>query len=293
LIFDEGTLRKLNALTLVAERVRVGRLRGDRRSSKRGSSIEFADFRNYVPGDDLRRLDWNIYARLDRPFIKLFEDEEDLAVYTILDGSASMDWGDGEENKYNYGRRLAGAFGSIALNSGDAFAFDQLAVDRPARRFGPTRGNQNTLRFLSFLESLKADGKTALNESLLNFTFKNRRPGLIFLISDLMDEAGYESGITQLLSRGNQVVLIHLLAPEELNPTLRGDLKLIDKEFDTSQEVSLDPVILQAYRQQAEKWLDGIRSFCRSRDINYVQTTTAFSWDQFILNQLRREGIVK
>ncbi len=293
MIFNETTLRKLNALSLIADRVRAGRLRGDRRSSKRGASIEFADFRNYVPGDDLRRLDWNIYARLDKPFIKLFEDEEDLAVYVLLDGSSSMDWGEADENKFTYGRRLAAALGSIALGSGDALTFTMLTAGLAPAGFGPSRGSHQTLRFLKHLEALKPDGETALNETLFNFTLTNRRPGLVLLVSDLLDPSGYQPGLTQLLSRGNQVVLVHLLSPDELDPTLSGDLKLVDKEFSTSQEVSLDPVILQAYRRQVSAWLDEIRSFCRSRDVSYVHTSTSVAWDQFILSQLRREGIVK
>ena len=293
MIFDETTLRKLNALTLVADRVRAGRMRGDRRSSKRGTSIEFADFRNYVAGDDLRRLDWNIYARLDKPFIKLFEDEEDLAVYILLDASGSMDWGAGDENKFTYARRLAAALGSIALGSGDAITLEQLSDDALTPAFGPTRGSQNTLRYLAALEGLQTGGRTALNRSLHKFSLNGRRPGLVFLLTDLLDPEGYQDGLTHLLSRGNQVVLAHLLSSDELQPPLTGDLKLLDREFAVSQEVSLDPVILQAYERQLSGWLDGIRSFCRSRNVSYVQTSTADPWDQFVLSQLRREGIVK
>src|SRR5690349_18050780 len=106
MLFDESTLAKLNQLVLVASRVRPGAIKGERRSSRRGSSVEFADYRDYTPGDDLRRLDWNIYARLERPFIKLLEEEEDLAVHILLDGSASMSWGEGELDKFDYARRL-------------------------------------------------------------------------------------------------------------------------------------------------------------------------------------------
>jgi uncharacterized protein (DUF58 family) len=114
MLFDESTLRKLNQLSLVATRVRAGAMKGERRSSRRGSSVEFADYRNYAPGDDLRRLDWNIYARLARPFIKLFEEEEDLAVAILIDGSRSMDWGEGDANKFQYALRLAAGLGTDA-----------------------------------------------------------------------------------------------------------------------------------------------------------------------------------
>jgi uncharacterized protein (DUF58 family) len=140
MLFDESTLRKLNQLTLVASRVRSGAIKGERRSSRRGSSVEFADYRNYTPGDDLRRLDWNIYARLDKPFIKLLEEEEDLAVYVLIDGSRSMDWGAGDEQKFTYAIKLAAGIGAIALSSGDLLSVGLLGGGHVAAEFGPTRG---------------------------------------------------------------------------------------------------------------------------------------------------------
>src|SRR5512147_138111 len=140
MLFDETTLRKLNQLTLIASRVRSGAMKGERRSSRRGSSVEFADYRNYTPGDDLRRLDWNIYARLERPFIKLLEEEEDLAVHLLVDASKSMDWGEGEEHKFRYAARLAAALGAIALGAGDRLHAVGFHSGRQAEGFGPTRG---------------------------------------------------------------------------------------------------------------------------------------------------------
>ena len=293
MILDEPTLRKLNALTLIANRVRAGRMRGDRRSSKRGTSIEFADFRSYVPGDDLRRLDWNIYARLDRPFIRLFEDEEDLAVYLLLDGSLSMDWGEGDENKFAYGLRLAAALGAIALGGGDPCRFELLAGEPAGAHFGPARGGHQTLRYLQLLGTLSPAGETALAAALTQFALNRRRPGLVFLISDLLDPAGVQNGLTRLLGRGHQVVVLHTLAPDELDPHLSGDLKLIDREYGSTQEVTLDPVVLGGYRRQLKTWLDELEGFCRARGIGYVRTSTGSPWDRFILRELRAEGVVK
>src|SRR5512133_3294955 len=137
MLFDETTLRKLRQLTLVASRVRAGAIKGERRSSRRGSSVEFADYRNYTAGDDLRRLDWNIYARLEKPFIKLLEEEEDLAVYVLIDGSRSMDWGDNDQNKFNYALKLAAGIGSIALGAGDLLSVGFLQGGRVAAEFSP------------------------------------------------------------------------------------------------------------------------------------------------------------
>src|SRR5258708_33635346 len=130
-LFDEKTLRKLDRLTLVASRVRSGVMKGERRSNKRGTSIEFADYRNYVQGDDLRRVDWNIFARLERPFIKLLEEEEDLAVHLLIDASASMDWPENsmDENKFNFARRVLAGLGYNSLANGD-----QLTAHAPGGR---------------------------------------------------------------------------------------------------------------------------------------------------------------
>src|SRR5688572_16253303 len=203
MLFDESTLRKLNQLTLVASRVRTGAIKGERRSSRRGSSVEFADYRDYTPGDDLRRLDWNIYARLERPFIKLLEEEEDLAVHILLDGSQSMDWGEGEEHKFNYARRLTAGLGAIALSSGDVLSIGFLQGGRVAGEFGATRGQAALPRLFSFLEALDPAGHTDLNASPREFSIKPRRPGLLILISDLLSSSGYESGLRNFLGRGH------------------------------------------------------------------------------------------
>jgi len=146
MIFDEPTRRKLARLSLVASRARAGAHKGERRSTQHGSSVEFADYRDYVPGDDLRRLDWHIYARLDRPFIKLLEDEEDLAVHLLVDASRSMDWGEGESNKYRYAVRLAAALGLIGLASGDQLTLILLKAEGKAAQYGPARGGHHTLQ---------------------------------------------------------------------------------------------------------------------------------------------------
>ena len=173
MIFDEGTLRKITQLTLVAHQVRSGWMKGERRSVKRGTSIEFADYRNYTPGDDLRRLDWNVFARLDKPYLKLFEEEEDLVVHILLDASLSMDFGEGDQNKFQFSVRLAAALGAIALANSDWLAISSIrsrASEREsgttASHYGPTRGQFNTLSMLQFMESQKPSGQTDLNQSL-------------------------------------------------------------------------------------------------------------------------------
>ena len=303
MLFDEGTLRKLNQLTLVASRIRAGGIQGDRRSTRRGSSVEFADYRNYTPGDDLRRLDWNIYARLDRPFVKLFEEEEYLSVTILLDGSRSMDWpapselgrGDerGAEHKFNYALRLTAGLGAVALDSGDQLSVVFLQDGRVAADFGPSRGQASLARLFGFLEELRPGGQTDLNAALRQALVKPRRPGLVILISDLLSAEGYESGLREWLGRGHQAALVHVLAPDELDPPLAGDLQLVDVETGQEQDVSLDGGLRNLYRERARAWVQSIQTDCRKRGVRYLNLTTRQPWDQALLLDMRRAGIVK
>lgn len=294
MLFDEVTLRKLEQLALVADKVRAGVMKGDRRSSKRGTSIEFADYRNYVKGDDLRRLDWNVYARLEKPFIKLLEEEEDLAVHILVDGSKSMDWPiEAETNKFRYAVKLAGALGHVALAAGDQLTVTQLNNEEN-QAWGPYRGQQNSLRLFNYLEqTAKADGLTALNISLNNYALRSRRPGLLFIISDLMSPTGYEDGVSALQAKGYEVGIIHLLSPDEIDPPLDGDFKLIDAETGVESEVTLDAATLQAYRERVMGWQTEIATHLNGRGAHYVPVVTDQPWDQLVLQTLRQRGVLK
>lgn len=293
MLFDESTLRKLNQLTLVASRVRAGVLKGERRSTRRGSSIEFADYRAYTAGDDLRRLDWNVYARLDRPFIKLLEEEEDLSVHILLDASQSMDWGEGETHKFTYAQRLAAALGAIALSSGDRLSVSVLRGGQIADRLPLLRSANNLMRLLTFLESQSPGGNTDLGQALRNYTLAAHRPGLAFLISDLFSTGSVQDALTHLLSRGYEVALLHLLSPDELLPPLAGDLRLVDSETGQQVEVSLDAGMRQAYQRGVLEWRAEILQACLSRSVHFLALQTDQPWDQVVLREMRRTGMVK
>ncbi len=296
-LFDEPTLRKLDRLALVASQARAGQIKGERRSTKRGTSIEFADYRDYVRGDDLRRLDWNIYARLARPFIKLLEEEEDLAVHVLLDSSRSMDYGEAEQHKFRYAQRLAAALSYIALAAGDRLTVTQVrttpAGDLPRERYGPARGRAHTLHLLRFLEDLKPGGLTELDAQLRAYALESRRPGLAFLISDLFSASGYHDGLSALQGRGYEVAVLHLLTPDELDPPLAGDLRLIDCETGVPQDVTLDGSLRDLYRRRVRAWQTEIEAFCLKRGLHYVPVTTDVAWDELVLYHLRQRGLVK
>jgi len=293
LIFDEKTLRKVNALSLVANKVRPGVMKGERRSAKRGSGVDFADYRDYAPGDDLRRLDWNVFARLERPFIKLLEEEEDLAVHIVIDASRSMDWGDGECNKFTFALRLTAGLSAAALSTGDQLNITLLHGQQPGKQFGPIRGGQSLMRTLKFLEAQSAKGTTELNLALHKYAVRPHRPGLLILFSDLFSPAGFQQGLSHLAGHGHEIVLVHLLSPDEVNPPQAGDLRLLDIETGVAQEVTLDAGIRRLYTQRVQTWLGEVKAECLRSKVRYLPLITDIPWDKFILSEMRRAGVVK
>lgn len=297
LLLDEKIRRKLDPMMLVASKVRAGAIKGDRRSTKRGTSIEFADYRNYVQGDDLRRMDWNVYARTNRPYIKLLEDEEDLSVHILLDTSASMDWPNEDDiaedyNKLLYGRRLMAGIGYVSLTTNDNLMLTALNSIN-AERFGPARGRGQSVPMLRYVHGLRGVGVTDLNSALADYSVRARRPGLCFIISDMFSPSGYIEGLNALLSRGYEVVLLHILSPDEVTPPMVGDLRLVDVESGTAQEVSLDASMRDLYEKRVNAWRADIQAECRRRGVHYLPLQTDTPFEKVILYDLRRLGIVK
>ena len=294
-LLPEAIRRRLEPLMLVANKVRVGAMKGDRRSIKRGNSIEFADYRNYVPGDDLRQLDWNIYARLERPFIKLLEDEEDLTVHLILDASASMDFppeGEADQQKLLFAKRIFAGLAYVSLTSNDRLILSAVN-DGGKATFGPVRGRGRGIAMLRFIQDLGAAGITDLNIMLEDYARRTRRPGLTLIISDMFSPTGYVDGLNALLSRGHEVAFLHILAPEEITPPLVGDLRLIDVETGAAQEVTVDASMRGIYQQRLSAWRDEIREECLRRGAYYFPLVTDAPWERVILSDMRRVGLVK
>jgi uncharacterized protein (DUF58 family) len=294
-IFESTFMRRLEQLSLVIRRVRGGRGQGEHRSQRRGHSMEFADYRDYTPGDDLRHLDWHIYARLERPFIRLFENEEELTVHLILDGSASMNWPvDDDLNKWIFSRRLVAALGYITLVNGDKLTVTHLH-GRELHQWYPRRGRGHVHSLFSYLDSLEATGPTELDIVLHHLIsgFSRNRTSLVFLVSDLFSPDGYQRGLAALQSAGNEVNLLHLLSPDEIEPDLTGDLRLHDLETGLTRDVTVDGNMRQLYRQKFEAWRDSIEQHCFARNINYVTLNTSQPFESMILRQLRQRGFMR
>jgi uncharacterized protein (DUF58 family) len=306
-LFDEASLRKLEQLTLSADSVRVGVMKGNRRSRKRGASIEFADYRDYTQGDDLRRLDWNIFARLERPYVKLTEEEEDLAIHILVDTSASMNWplrenaGELAENKLRLAMQLAGALGYVGLLSGDLVLV--TLIDSSGRNtWGPFRNRQNGWPLIQYLEAnyealtardARARRGTSLDLSLRDYALRARRPGLLLLISDLLSPGGFHTGLNAIQSRGYEITVLHLLSSDEASPALTGDLKMIDVETGEAAEVTLDALALEEYADRLESWQSDISAYCGARGIHYLNIIANTPWERVITEALRRQGIVR
>jgi len=289
-ILDDEFLAKIEQLRLVSRKVIIGRIRGERLTKKRGQSVEFADYRQYVSGDDLRFLDWNLYARLDRLFLKLFLEEEDLHVYLLVDASRSMGYGD--PSKLDYARKVAAALAYIAVANYDrvvvgGFGGEELSL------VGPLRGKHQILRVLDFLAGLEAQGHTALAPVFKRFALTHRRRGVVVLISDFLDKDGYEDALRYFLAADQDVFVLHVLAKEELEPTLVGDLKLLDMEDADTTEITISGPLLKAYRRTVEGFCGGLKSYAAGRGMNYLLASTAVGFDVLVLDYLRRRGLVQ
>jgi uncharacterized protein (DUF58 family) len=299
-LFDEAFLRKLERLTLLSRRAMVGQMQGERRSPKRGQSVEFADFRPYSRGDDFRRIDWNAYARLERFYIKLFVEEEDRTVHLLLDASRSMDWG--EPNKLWYGARAAGALGYVALSGLDRVTVTVLGNNRQGSGtyLPPSRGKRQAMALFSFLQALAQPASLpAFQSSALRRYAALRSPGPLVLISDLLEDR-WQDGLGALAARGFEVTVLHVLSPDEVDPgraTWLGEgasreLKLLDAESGAEVEITADYETLQRYQRGLEAWREELGRFCGARGIQYVPVETSVPFEELLFAVLRRRGVL-
>jgi uncharacterized protein (DUF58 family) len=282
--FTPEFLAQLERLTLASRRTFRGRVKGERRSLRKGQSVEFSDYRPYGIGDDLRYVDWNIFGRLDRLHVKLFVDEEDLCLHLLVDASASMDFG--RPTKLEYAAWLAAALGFVGLVNLERVGVGVLR-ERVSEGWPPARGRSQFAALVKFLTDAAPAGGTSLNDGLANYAMRAREPGLAVLISDLLDPRGFETGIRALLERRFDIHVVHLLSAEELNPSVTGDLRLLDSETGELRELSVDAEAIRAYRARFGEFLERAETFCRSREIGYRRVTTDIPVEEFVLSQLR------
>ena len=291
-------LGRLERLELMSRKVFRGQMKGERRSKRKGQSVEFADFRSYVAGDDLRLIDWNLYARLDQLFLKLFQEEEDLHVHVLLDVSESMKFGN--PSKLWVAKQLAASLGYVGLCRSDRV---RVAALGPFGRSAPVlRGKSGLPRMIEYLHSIPAESVSSSegigrSESLTNqvkdFLLRGGNVGIVVLITDLMDKEGYEAALRMLVGRRMDVFLIHLLSPEELEPPLRGDLRLVDAEDGDVTEITLTGVVLKRYRETVQAFIEAAKQFCSRRGITYVMARSDTPIESLITDYLQKRGVIR
>jgi uncharacterized protein (DUF58 family) len=289
-LLDPEFLARLEQLELVSRKIFLGRMKGERRSKKKGQSVEFADYRNYVVGDDLRFLDWNLYARLDRLFLRLFMEEEDLHLYLLVDNSLSMDFG--TPSKLHYAKQVAAALGFIGLVNMDRVVVEAFN-DRLTQTMPAARGRRSLWRLLDFLKKVEPAGPSDLRQALRTFSLKCSGKGIVILLSDLMDKGGYEDALRYLIARQMDFYVIQILSQEEIEPEVVGDLKLVDIEDDDVAEITVSGPLLKRYKQNLAAYRAALHEFCTRRGVTYLFTSNQVPFDRLVLTYLRQRGLVR
>lgn len=306
-ILTPELLRRLEQFQLLAARRAKSSSKGERRSRARGQSVEFADHRNYVPGDDFRYLDWNLYGRLERLFLKLYEEERELPVRIFLDSSESMTFG--EPRKFDFARQVAAAIGYVALcgfdrvsvipfpglergTRGPEFPAERISQEMAARgALRSVRGKKSSMQFFQNLSALSAGGGADLNETLRRGALEARHTGLAIVLSDFLDPAGYEPGLSALLGRGFQVNAVQILASEELTPTTFGDLRLVDSESGGLQEVTFGRYRMKSYQQTVQNFIQRLREYTTKRGMGFFMAPSNTDLQDLLLKQLRKAEV--
>lgn len=281
-------LRKLDQLTVRSRRIYRGSMRGERRSRTQGRGMEFSDYRSYHAGDDYRYIDWNIYSRLDRLFIKLFSEEEDINVHLVLDASASMAWG--SPAKLEYAARIAAAIGYVGLTNFDRVGAATFS-DRLHQTLLPQRSRGHILRLFEFLASAGGGGRSDLAAAMRDYVHLTPRRGLLVVVSDLLLPNGFEEGLKLARYHHFEPFLIQVLSDDELFPALDGDLRLLDRESHAPVDVTADGPALEAYARARDGYFAEIEQFCLRHQIDYLRTSTATPFEDLILRYLRIGGL--
>ncbi len=289
LLLDPQFMARLDQLDVMSRKLLAGKMKGERRSKRRGQSVEFADYRNYVIGDDLRFIDWNIYGRLDRLFLKLFLEEEDLSLYILIDVSKSCDYGD--PHKATYYKKVAAALGYIGLVNYNRVSISAMA-DGIVAETGAMRGRRRVSQMIDFVSKLEPAGGSNMAEACKRFALAHRQKGVCVVISDFFDKGGYENGLRYVAGGKFDLFCVQTLSPQEIDPDLQGDLKLRDMEDDDLAEVSITQPLLKQYKANLNAYCLALKDYVTRRGGTYLFTSTAVPFDTLVLNYLRERGLL-
>ncbi|MBI1785134.1 DUF58 domain-containing protein [Candidatus Sumerlaeota bacterium] len=283
-------LRQLDRLELQTRRILGGQIKGERRSRKKGVSIDFADYRHYTRGDDLRFIDWNIYGRLDRLFIKIFYEEQDLQCHILLDTSKSMDFG--EPNKMDFAKRAAASIAYIGLGNHDKIGITCFH-GKVSDQFRPTRGQHQIRRMLGFLDQCKPDGQTSLQAVCRDFSLRAGARGIVTVISDFLDPAGFEPALRYLIRDNLDVYVLHLLSPQEIEPQIGGHVELHDIETGHKVDLTVNARLKDVYMRNVAAYCSQIQEYCTHYGMSYSLIRSDTTLEDLTLKRLRETGLVK
>jgi uncharacterized protein (DUF58 family) len=291
-LFGSEFLAKLEQLHLLAKKLATGNYRAERRSRQIGSSLEFADYREYAPGDELRAIDWPAYGRLGRLFVKLYEQERDLPVHFLIDASASMRWKSPQRlSKYDYTKQIAAALAYVALANLDAVNIHIFASDIHDA-LGLLRGKGTFHRVLNFLRGAPEPNEaTNLQQCMHTFCQQQQKRGLVCILSDYFDPKGYEGALAMLRHAQFEVHSLQILDSQELHPDCTGDLRVMDVESNQRMDVTASPALLQRYQAEITAFNEALRAFCRRQSIAHMTITTDVPFEDAVLRTMR-EGFV-
>ncbi len=289
-LFDRAFLTEVEKLYLVSKKVFAGKLRAERRTKKMGSGVEFAEHRDYTLGDDFRYIDWNLYGRLDKLLLRLFEEEEDLHIYILVDISASMTLG--KIPKFFYALKLAAALAYVGLSNLDRVAIVPFA-DKMLGWLPPNRGKSRIFKIFDFLKGQVPGGLTDLERSLKGFVAQSSRRGLAVVISDFYDPEGYTAGINFLKFHRYESYIIQVYDKHEARPDLMGDLHLIDCETGEERQVTVSPGLLRKYAAEHRRYRKELTEFCTSAAMPFFSTHTELPFQELVLQIFRMGGFVK
>lgn len=280
-------LSYLERLDLLIKRSIKGVSIGERLSSKYGRGIEFQDYRSYEIGDDFRYIDWNIYARLDKLFVKLFREEEMGSIDIFLDISRSMNFGN--PSKIYFGKQISASLGYIGLINYDSVNIYCIS-STVEKKIESLSGRSNVIRLLKFLEEVSPLGVTSLTGAIRESIKRLKNKAIFIILSDFLDPAGYEEGLKLIKSRGYEVFAFHILSEEEISPPISGSVKLVDSE--TGEIIELDEAddALEGYKRTLEKFLSEVESFCLSHSIEYIRASSSIPVDKIVLYYMRLGG---
>ncbi|MHC4351595.1 MAG: DUF58 domain-containing protein [Planctomycetota bacterium] len=289
-LLDPAFMNRLDSLDVLSRKILQGKLHGERRSKRRGQSVEFADYRPYVAGDDLRFVDWNIYGRLEQLFLKLFLEEQDLTVHIVVDGSASMSLG--EPSKELFIKKLAAALGYVSLVNNNRVTISFFA-DGIKGQLANMRGRNYLHQMAEYLLVTDCDGLSDFDSSCRQLAAGRIGSGVMIVLSDFLFKEGYDSGLRRLIGRNYDLYAIQVLSPGELSPDLSGELKLIDVEDTDVAEITVSAALTKYYKRNVTAYCNELRTFCTRRGAVYVLANSADSVESLVLNYLRRIRLLK